>query len=279
MAIVPFEIGVCSWSLQATSIPELVSRCGQVGVNLVQLACGDPHHARWAEGEDFPAAARAAALRYSGTMIGFPGEDYTTPRHIETSGGFGPVERREERLGILRWAIARTVALGLQEITCHGGFIPASDGPARTAFLRTLARAAALAAESGVTLALETGQETAALLRRTLDELRLPNLGVNFDPANMLLYNMGDPIAALDALAPYLRSVHLKDAFPPTEPGAWGTETPLGAGTVNIPRFVRTLKDIGFRGPLMVEREAGDLDARLRDITHAVRFLAERQDD
>ena len=66
--------------------------------------------------------------------------------------------------------------------------------------------------KSGITLAFETGQETAELLRTTLDELQSPNIKINFDPANMLLYDMGDPIRAVELLGPSIRSVHVKDA-------------------------------------------------------------------
>ena len=130
-----------------------------------------------------------------------------------------------------------------------------------------------LAAAKGITLAFETGQETADLLRLTLDELRMPNLKVNFDPANMLLYDMGDPIRAVEILGPDIRSVHVKDAWRPKVAGQWGAEVPLGEGEVNIREFVNALKRNGYSGPLIVEREVGDQAARLRDLAHGLDFL------
>jgi sugar phosphate isomerase/epimerase len=124
-----------------------------------------------------------------------------------------------------------------------------------------------------VVLAFETGQETAELLRRTLDELASPNIKVNFDPANMLLYDMGDPIRAVELLGPDIRSVHLKDARRPKTQGVWGEEVPLGDGEVDIPRFLRTLKEVGYRGPLVIEREVGDQAARMRDVAYGIDFL------
>jgi sugar phosphate isomerase/epimerase len=157
----------------------------------------------------------------------------------------------------------------------HAGFLPELDDPARPAMLDTLAKAAGLAAEKGVTLAFETGQETADLLRRTLDDLKAPNLKVNFDPANMLLYDMGDPIRAVEVLGPDIRSVHVKDAKRPKTPGQWGEEVPLGRGEVNIKAFVQTLKKVGYTGPLVVEREVGDQAGRLRDVEHGLAYLRE----
>ena len=59
MAIEPLAIGVCSWSLQVTSIPELKGFMDRLGIDVVQIACGDPHHASWDEGDAMPAAAKS----------------------------------------------------------------------------------------------------------------------------------------------------------------------------------------------------------------------------
>ena len=271
----PMALGVCSWSLQVKSLPELKRLLDGLGVDVTQIACGDPQHASWEEGDAMPAAAVASGLVLTGAMLGFPGEDYTTPATIKDSGGFGNPADRAERLERLDWAIDRTLALGLTDLMLHAGFLPDLDDPARSAMLDTLAAAAEKAAGKGVTLAFETGQETADLLRRTLDDLKAPNLKVNFDPANMLLYDMGDPIRAVEILGTDIRSVHVKDAKRPTTPGAWGQEVPLGEGEVDVRRFVRTLKAVGYTGPLVVEREVGDQAARVRDVAHGLAFLAE----
>jgi sugar phosphate isomerase/epimerase len=271
----PLSLGVCSWSLQVTSVPELRSLLHGLGTDVTQIACGDPHHASWVEGESMPEAALASGLRMTGAMLGFPGEDYTTPRTIRDTGGFGPVALREARLERLQWALGRTRALGLTDLTLHAGFLPEPGDPDRQAFLMTLAAAAELAEDVGVTLAFETGQETADLLRLTLEEIHAPNLKVNFDPANMLLYDMGDPIRAVEVLAPFIRSVHVKDANRPTTPGQWGEEVPLGQGQVDVRRFVQALRSIGYTGALVVEREVGDQQARVRDIGHGLAFLRE----
>ena len=261
--LAPWALGVCSWSLQVKSIPELKDLLDHLGVNVVQIACGDPHHASWDEGDAMPQAALASGIVMTGAMLGFPGEDYTTPRTIKETGGFGNPATRAERLERLRWALERTQALGLRDLTLHAGFIPEPDDPGRGAMLDTLGQAGRLAEEAGITLAFETGQETADLLRRTLDELKAPNLKVNFDPANMLLYDMGDPLRAVEILGPDIRSVHIKDARRTKVPGEWGEEVPLGEGEVNIPQFLRSLERVGFDGPLIVEREVGDQAGRL----------------
>jgi L-ribulose-5-phosphate 3-epimerase len=275
MSIEPLAIGVCSWSLQVTSIPELKRLMDRLGVDVVQIACGDPHHAAWEEGDAMPAAANKAGFHMSGAMLGFPGEDYTTPQTIQKSGGFGDPATRKERLERLAWALDRVKELGLSDLMFHAGFLPEPGDPDRKPFLDTLAKASDMAKAKGITVAFETGQETAELLRRTLDELKCPNVKVNFDPANMLLYDKGDPIRAVEILGPDIRSVHVKDANRPTVPGAWGEEVPLGQGQANIKEFVRTLKRVGYRGPLCIEREVGNQEQRVADIAHGIRYLRE----
>ena len=276
MSVEPLAIGVCSWSLQVKSVPELKQLLDRLGVDVVQIACGDPHHAAWEEGDRLPETARAAGFRMTGAMLGFPGEDYATPQAIQKTGGFGNPATRAERLERFRWALDRTRALGLTDLMLHAGFIPEPHDPDRRPFLDTLTRVSDLAQAKGVTVAFETGQETADLLRLTLDELRCPNLKVNFDPANMLLYDKGDPLRAVEILAPDIRSVHVKDANRPTTPGTWGEEVPLGRGQVNIRRFVETLQKVGYRGPLCIEREVGNQEERLADVAHGIAYLRER---
>jgi L-ribulose-5-phosphate 3-epimerase len=273
MAIEPLAIGVCSWSLQVKNVPELKRLMDKLGIDVVQIACGDPHHASWDEGDNMPQAAKAAGFRMTGTMLGFPGEDYTTPKSIELSGGFGNPATRPERLERFKWALDRTIALGLSDVMLHAGFLPEPGHPDRKPFLDTLAKVSQLAKEKNITVAFETGQESADLLRRTLDDLKCSNLKINFDPANMILYDMGDPIRAVEILGPDIRSVHVKDANRTKTPGAWGEEVPLGKGQVNIKRFVDTLKKVGFKGALCIEREVGNQQERIADIAHGVRVL------
>jgi sugar phosphate isomerase/epimerase len=256
-------------------ITELKQLMDRLSVDVVQIACGDPHHADWEEGEAMPDFALAAGFKMTGTMLGFPGEDYTTPQTIQKTGGFGDPATRAERLRRFQCGLDRTRALGLSDLMLHAGFIPEPGEPDRKPFLDTLGTVSELARAKGVTVAFETGQETANLLRLTLEELQCPNLKVNFDPANMLLYDKGDPLQAVEILGPHIRSVHVKDANRPTVPGTWGEEVPLGQGQVNIRRFIQTLKKVGYRGPLCIEREVGNQEQRFADIAHGIQVVRE----
>src|ERR1700739_2015416 len=165
MPIEPLAIGVCSWSLQVTSVPELKHVMDRLGIHVVPTAFADPHHASWNEGDNMPAAAKAAGFRMTGTMLGFPGEDYTTPQTIQVSGGFGNPATRAERLERFTWALDRTVALGLTDIMLHAGFLPEPSDPDRKPFLDTLGKVSDLTWAKGINVAFETGPEAAGLLK------------------------------------------------------------------------------------------------------------------
>ena len=173
------------------------------------------------------------------------------------------------------WANAQTTAknavrLGLKFVMFHAGFLP--HDPADPNFAKLIGRVrqiARLFAGHGITLGCETGQETAESLGAFLDRLDEPNVAVNFDPANMLLYGNGDPVAALKVIGRRVRGVHLKDAAVTAVPGTWGEEKTVGTGQVDWPAFFQALAAAGFPGWLCFEREAGDrrvgdiLDGRL----------------
>jgi sugar phosphate isomerase/epimerase len=143
-------------------------------------------------------------------------------------------------------------------VTFHAGFLPEDDGdPERAVLLDRLRAVADLFADRGLRLGLETGQETAETLAAVLDELERPNVGVNFDPANMILYGKGDPVEALRRLAPRVVQVHVKDAVPTNAPGTWGRETPVGAGAVDWPAFMAVALAIDPPVDFVIEREAG----------------------
>ncbi|HLV00409.1 MAG TPA: sugar phosphate isomerase/epimerase family protein [Acidobacteriota bacterium] len=269
-----WPIAVCSWSLQVTSIPELEGFMRELELSWVHLALGDPHHASWEEDDEtFIRRVTDSFLQVSASMLAFPGEDYTTPQTIQKTGGFGDPDLREERLKLVEWGARKTRRLGLDIMSCHAGFIPEPGDSGRPSFLDCLRRALDIAAAEDVVLAFETGQETASLLRATLDELNHPSAKVNFDPANMILYDKGDPIEAVKILGPDIVHVHVKDGKTPTRAGEWGAEVPLGEGQVGMQAYLDALDEIGYHGPLAIEREVGNQQERFRDVRSGAELL------
>ena len=82
----------------------------------------------------------------------------------------------------------------------------------------------------------------------------------------------GEPIAAIKVLGKFIRHVHVKDATASSKPGVdWGEEVPFGTGQVGPQRFLAALHGIGYRGPLVIEREAGN--QRMADVRAAIEAL------
>jgi len=262
-----WPLSVCSWSLRCD--PDGVAHAMEtLGLRQVNLAL-KPAFAE--NGADYLAAVRHHAWTVSAATIGFFHEDYTSLESIRATGGIVPDEHWPRSREMVLRSVELTVELGAPFLTLHAGFIEEEEGAATQCIRERLTLLADAAAEHGIGLLLETGQETADSLRHLLETLNHPALGVNFDPANMILYGKGDPIKAIGTLAPWIRHIHVKDALATREPGKWGTEVPWGDGEVGQKAFLEALQKIGYRGALAIEREAGD--DRLRDIGLAIERL------
>jgi sugar phosphate isomerase/epimerase len=215
----------------------------------------------WLEGPERAAyleAVRASGVVITTMFVGFDGQSYADRATIARTVGLVHGSWRAHRVAVaLRYSdLARD--LGVRALAAHLGFIPSEPSdPDYRPLVDAVRRILDHCGEQGQAFHLETGQESAELLLRFLRDVDRPNLGVNFDPANLLLYDTDDPLAALERLAPYVWGVHCKDGLRPSEPGRLGVEVPLGQGQVDFAVFLRHLLAIGYRGPLVIEREYG----------------------
>jgi len=270
----PEQIGVCSWSLQATGPQDLAEKVNALGVKKVQLGLV-PHRDDPGAWDGVREVLGASGVEIVSGMFSTIGEDYTSPETIRKTGGVALDEYWNENLELAAGAAASAKAMGLQYVSVHAGFLP--HDPKDPEFDKLSGRVLQLVeifGESGVSLLLETGQETAQTLLMFLDEMKkrgAHTLAVNFDPANMILYDMDDPIDALRALAPQVKQVHVKDAKRATVKGQWGDEVIVGTGEVDWLAFVRILAENDFDGGYIFEREAGD--NRVGDITQGIAAL------
>ena len=261
------RLAVCSWSLQPADVHDLLAKLRGTGIRRVQLAL-DPLRESPAGWPDAANLIQWTGNALVSGMFGCVGEDYSTLASIRATGGIAPDATWEQNLQNIRATVKLATELGLKLVTFHAGFLPDDEAdPASAKLHQRLLTIAELFAAAKIALALETGQEAAPALAALLAKLNHPNLGVNFDPANMILYGKGDPVAALRTLAPWLRQVHVKDARRTLVPGTWGEEVVVGTGDVDWKNFFATLRKIHFTGDLVIEREAGA--ARIADICAA----------
>jgi sugar phosphate isomerase/epimerase len=274
MPISNAPIAVCSWSLQAESPAQLVERIRATGASAVQLAL-TPLVEKPDVWGDCVAALTAANIEIASGMLETVGEDYSTLETIRVTGGVVPDAT---------WHATRARAVevakvagrhGIRLVTFHAGFIPHEAGAERDGLFARLREIAAIFRAEGARIAFETGQESAETLAHALDALGDDSIGVNFDPANMILYGMGDPVAAVRALAPRIAQVHIKDALPTKTAGTWGSEVRVGTGAVDWKAFLAAIERVPATIRLAVEREAGD--DRVGDIRAALALLGSMQ--
>jgi L-ribulose-5-phosphate 3-epimerase len=265
------RLAVCSWSLQPSSPQELAARLGDIGIHRIQLAL-DPLRENPKVWDAAEACFRDNKISVVSGMFGCVGEDYSTLQSIRDTGGLAPDSTWEQNRRNIRATVPIARRLGLKLLGFHAGFLPhdVSD-PNFGKMLGRIAEVADVFAEAGMNLALETGQETAPVLLEVLQKLNKKNVGVNFDPANMILYDKGNPIEALQVLGGWVRQVHIKDAVRTKVPGTWGEEVPVGTGQVDWRAFIATLNAHKFEGDLVIEREAGQ--QRVADIRFARQTL------
>jgi sugar phosphate isomerase/epimerase len=272
-ALKDMEVGVMFWAgpdpvATLRGVKALGVRCGQVGIpgdlNLVGAAPA------------WKAALRAEEFSLVTVFAAFSGENYADAPTVERTVGFIPQATRAEREARTLEISDFAAAIGVPSIALHVGFVPEDTGDLDYIDVRGMVRRVCdHAAKHGQSLALETGQEPAHVLLSFFKDVDRRNLGINFDPANMILYGTGDPIEALGVLAAHVVSVHCKDGdWPPKDiAGALGTERPLGQGSVGMERFIAKLKEIGYKAPLNIEREVEDQELRKADIRMAVALL------
>lgn len=252
------RIGACSWSLQAAGPDELVEKLRAVGVPAIQLALEPLRSGSWPV-EATLAKLRGARIALRSTMMSMAGEDYATLDSIRRTGGVRPTQHWNANLAAARENAQIARRLGTRLVTFHAGFLPHDrKDPERALLLERLRTLVDVFGAEEVEVGFETGQESAETLFDVLADLQRPRAGVNFDPANMILYGMGDPVAAVRALAPRVKQIHVKDARRTRAPGTWGEEVCVGTGEVDWHAFFAAAREGGVEVDFMIEREAGE---------------------
>ncbi len=215
-----------------------------------------------------------AGVEVSLVFCGFAGDRYDTIQVVRETVGLVPPATRAERLEAARQMADFAAWLGAPGIGIHVGFVSEDwHSPEFAAIADAVTELADHCDSLGLTMNLETGQETADTLLHLLQTVDRENLRVNFDPANMILYGSGQPMPALRKVSDYVASVHCKDAVWSDGPGEdFGREVPLGEGEVDIRRFVATLAEIGYAGPLTIEREVSG-QRQIDDIRKGIELL------
>jgi sugar phosphate isomerase/epimerase len=252
----------------------------ELGVPTVQVHSPHEKTRTAATAQTFLDRCKTFGIEVTCVFGGFEGESYADIPTTVRTVGLVPESTRAARVAEMTEISDFAKLLGCRAVGLHIGFVPEDR---KSASYRSLIAASRdlldHVAGNDQNLHLETGQESADHLLEFIHDVERDNLFINFDPANMILYGSGEPIEALRKLGKYVRSVHCKDgkwAAADRRGKDWGTEVALGEGDVGMERYLRTLQEIGYTGPLTIEREiAHDRERQRADIGKAVQLLKE----
>jgi sugar phosphate isomerase/epimerase len=212
-------------------------------------------------------------INISTLWCGWPGPKVWNFYDGHLTLGLIPAEYRNIRIEALKQGSDFAKLLGVCQIATHAGFIPENPlDPVYTAVLAALKEIVNYCERNNQRFLFETGQETPVTLLRVIEDIGKKNVGVNLDPANLLLYGKANPADALDILGPYIFDIHAKDGEYPVNGRVLGEEKPLGRGKVNFPLFIEKLKKLGYDGPVTIEREISG-EQQKKDILEAINLL------
>jgi len=218
-----------------------------------------------------------AGISADSVVIVHEGESYADMKTVRESVGYLPEERLEERIEYSRRCVDLAVALGAPRVTTHMGVLPEDQSdPGYARLLFAVREVGAYAKARGVTLALETGQETAQALLEFLGKVSDLSVGVNFDPANLVLYDVDDPLHSLQVLRKHVIGVHVKDGIPPRVPGQLGQEVSPGRGKARLAECLKYLAASGYEGTFIIENyvaRGAPLEQRIGELRYARRFV------
>lgn len=259
------KIGVII-QLDDDRIDEKIEQAHELGFRVFQL-CGWNHDFFTDEtAEKVLTACRGRHMEISTFWCGWSGEAAWNFYEGQTTLGIVPLAYRARRVEELKHGSDFAKKLGVSQMATHMGYMP--ENPLGEDYLPLIAAIREVAEHcrtNGQKLLFETGQETPVTLRRVIEDVDTGNLGINLDPANLILYGKANPIDALDVFGEFVCDVHAKDGRYPTNGRYLGQETVVGEGKVNFPAFVKRLREVGYDGSLIIEREISG-EQQIKDI-------------
>ena len=246
----------------------------EFGLPTCQSVCWSPEVFTPEMANRLVTAAKVNNVEITTLWVGTPGPHIWDFIKGPVSIGLVPEEFREMRLDVLKKGAEFAALVGVPSITTHVGFIPENmTNPLLPGVIDSLREIVEYCQELELEFWFETGQETPVVLLRVIEELGYGNLGINLDPANLLMYGKANPIDALDIFGQYVKGVHAKDGEYPTNGKQLGVEKPLGEGRVNFPLLINKLNQLNYSGALTIEREISG-PQQITDIKHGIKFLA-----
>lgn len=273
-----FPIGVIIDSFR-TDITSAVKKAASVGAQGIQVYA--------TRGEMAPENMNAAKISEFKKLVSDNGLVISALCGDLGGGGFCFADKNPEKIEKSKRIIELAKELNTSVVTTHIGVVPQDKNHDRYKIMQEACFELSRFADSiDAHFAIETGPETSAVLKEFLDSLGSTGVGVNLDPANLVMVTGDDPVGAVYNLRKYIVHTHAKDGkqiFFKDPEIVYGLkkdviitedsfiEVPLGEGSVKWAEYLNALEDIGYKGFLTIEREVGDDPEK--DIKCAVEFL------
>jgi sugar phosphate isomerase/epimerase len=250
-----------------------VKKAKEIGLTCFQLGIWDYKFFTDEYAKYVTETAEKEGMRISALWAGWTGPCEWNFSYGPSTIGLVPPAYRMERLRQLHMASDFAAKIGVTDIVTHVGFIPENpDSEEFTGTVGALRNLCKAMERKGQFFLFETGQETPVTMLRTIQAIGTENLGINFDTANLILYGKANTLDALDVFGKYVRNTHIKDGLYPTDGMHLGKETPVGEGKANLPAVIAKLRELGYAGDFIIEREISG-EKQISDIIMAKELI------
>ena len=266
------ELGVLI-NLDGKDIENKFVQVFDMGFKFCQLCCWNTKLMTKENAEIINGLCKKYNIKISSFWCGWSGPAVWNFYEGPSTLGLVPKEYRFQRMNELKCGSDFAKLLNVENVATHMGFLPENpESEDYRSLVAAICDASNYMKNNGQWLLFETGQETPVTLRRTIEDVGTGNLGINLDPANLIMYGKANPTDALDVFGEFVRDVHAKDGCYPKNGKDLGDEMPLGKGKVDFPKFIKKLKDVGYDKTLTIEREITG-EEQIKDIKLAKELL------
>lgn len=244
------------------------------GLYTCQLDCWNPVLMTEENAEIIKGLSEKYSVVISALWCGWEGPKVWDFYDGQLTLGLVPIDFRRMRIQNLCKGSDFAKMLGVSDVITHMGFIPENPlDPNFNTFCISVREVAEYCKANGQYLLFEAGQETPVTMLRCFETVGTDNLGVNLDTANVILYGKANPVDALDVFGKYVRNIHAKDGFYPTNGHDLGKEVPLGEGKVDFKAFFAKLKELEYDRFVTIEIELAEGEKQFAEVMHAKEYL------
>ncbi|HBD01397.1 MAG TPA: xylose isomerase [Lachnoclostridium sp.] len=271
------RIGVMVELFQDTDVDGKFAELRSMGMERCQLVCWDQKLMNENTADKVNAAAIRHKVDITAFWCGWEGPKVWDFYDGQLTLGLVPEAFRFERMKMLEKGIDFAAMIHVRDVATHVGYMPENPyDPHYQGVLTCIKALVKQCKKNQQNFLFETGQETPVTLKRAIQDIEKDtgkgNVGINLDPANLIMYGKANPVDALEVFGEYVMGIHGKDGKYPTDGHMLGEEVPLGEGKVNYPAFVAKLKEIGYAGDITIEREISGEEQK-KDILMAKNLL------